>query len=99
MSTATPTTPTVEDRLAHIESLLGQLLQLASSQQAPKDWYTTTEVATILGRAQYTVREWCREGRVPAQQRRARRGNGLEWIISHEQLELLKAEKLRPVSA
>ena len=47
-------------------------------RQVAKDWYTTAEVAKLLDRAEYTVREWCRQGRMPARNRAdvARAGNG-----------------------
>jgi hypothetical protein len=46
-------------RLNMIEEKLNLLVQ----QRPIKDWYTTSEVAQILGKAEFTVREWCRLGR------------------------------------
>ncbi len=68
----------LHDRLDRIEALLFELRQ----QRAVKDWYTTAEVAEIVGRAEYTVREWCRSGRVPAE----KAPNGRGWLVSHEEL-------------
>jgi hypothetical protein len=80
----------VLERLDRIETLLEQLV----SQRSVKDWYTTAEVAQILGRAEFTVREWCRLGRVYASKRDCGRGRAKEWIISHEELTRLRNEGL-----
>ena len=77
-----------------MESMLATLVQ----QKTIKDWYTTTEVATLLGKAEFTVREWCRLGRVNADKRDCGRGNSLEWIISHEELMRIRNHGLLPVA-
>lgn len=79
-------------RLDRIETLLEQLV----SQRTVKDWYSIAEVAQILGRAEFTVREWCRLGRVYASKRACGRGHAKEWIISHEELTRLQNEGLLP---
>jgi DNA-directed RNA polymerase specialized sigma24 family protein len=79
-------------RLATIESLLTSLIQ----QRTIKDWYSTAEVADLLGRAEFTVREWCRLGRVHAEKRKAGRGPASEWIISHAELCRVRNEGLLP---
>ncbi|MCY2993348.1 MAG: helix-turn-helix domain-containing protein [Planctomycetota bacterium] len=80
-------------RLERIETLLEQLV----SQRTVKDWYTIAEVAQILGRAEFTVREWCRLGRVSASKRECGRGRAKEWIISHEELTRIQNEGLLPM--
>ena len=79
---------TIEERLEQIE----QTLQSLVGQRAAKEWYTTAEAAEILGRAEFTVREWCRLGRVNAEKRRSSK----EWIISHEELERVQNHGLLP---
>ncbi len=88
------TTPNDEvlSRLAAIESLLATLVE----QRTVKEWYSTAEVATILGRAEFTVREWCRLGRVRAEKKKSGRGPASEWIISHEELTRVRNEGLLP---
>ena len=83
----------VEERLARIEQLLVTLVE----QRTVKDRYTTTEVSGILGRAEYTVREWCRQGRIRAKKKPCGRGKGGEWLISHDELTRLKNEGLLPI--
>ena len=81
------------ERLDRIEATLAVLVQ----QRTVKEWYTTTEIGNILGRAEYTVREWCRMGRIRAQKLRGGRGNEGEWRISREELERYHRDGLRPI--
>jgi excisionase family DNA binding protein len=82
---------TIEERLERIE----QTLQLLVSQK-PKDWYTTTEAAKILGRAKWTVRDWCRNERLNAEKLSGGRGGEGEYRISHEEIERYQREGLLP---
>jgi hypothetical protein len=42
-----------------------QIFDMLSSQQVTKQWYTTSELAEIMGVKQYTVQErWCNKGRI-----------------------------------
>jgi hypothetical protein len=75
-------------RLRHIEEQLATLVEI----RTVKDWYTIGEVAAILDRAEYTVREHCRHGRIRARKKPCGRGKGGEWLISHEELVRLKNE-------
>ncbi len=86
-------TEQVLERLERIETLLGKLV----SERTIKEWYTVAEVAQILGKAEFTVREWCRNGRVWASKRQCGRGNTKEWIISHEELTRIQNEGLLPL--
>lgn len=52
------------------------------------------EVAQILGKADFTVREWCRLSRVWASKRQCGRGTAKEWIISHEELTRIQNQGL-----
>ena len=63
-----------------------------------KEWYTTEEFARLVGKAEFTVREWCRQGRIRAKKRPSG-GRGLgggEWIVSHEEFLRLRSEGLLP---
>ena len=79
-------------RLARIEQTLDLLVQ----QRTIKDWYSTAEVAQLLGKAEFTVREWCRLGRVKATKKKCGRGITSEWVISHEELTRVRNEGLLP---
>ena len=71
-------------RLKRVEELLCELIE----QRQVKELYSTAEVAEIVERAEHTVREWCRHGRVQAM--KAAGGRGREWRISHEELQRIR---------
>ncbi len=79
-------------RLSRIEIILETL----SRRPSVKEFYTTDEVSAIMGKAPFTVREWCRQGRVRASKRESGRGHSKEWIVSHEELMRLQTEGLLP---
>src|SRR6185437_1294661 len=91
------TEPSYAERLARLEEKLDRLLQLVIDQRTIKDWYTVEEAAKILGKAAYTVREWCRDGRVHARKREQPVGLHAEWVISHAEIERYRNEGLLPV--
>ena len=90
---------TVEERLERIEQLLGALVE----RQTVREWYSTDEFATSVGKAEFTVREWCRLGRIHAEKRRSGRGAFPAWVVSHQELLRYQREGLlaapRPVAA
>lgn len=81
------------ERLDRIEATLGLLVQ----QRTVKDWYSTAEIARQLGRAEFTVREWCRLGRIHAQKRATGRGPTQDWMIAHDELVRYQNYGLLPV--
>jgi hypothetical protein len=88
----TPANDELLVRLEKIETLLAALVE----QRTVKEWYSTAEVAAILGRAEFTVREWCRLGRVRAEKKKCGRGPASEWIVSHAELTRVRNEGLLP---
>jgi excisionase family DNA binding protein len=70
------------DKLQRIEDAIGQLLR----QKDSKERYTTAEVAEIVGKSEYTVREYCRKGQIKAE----KAPNGRGWLVSHTELERLR---------
>jgi hypothetical protein len=73
---------TIEERLEHIEQLLTALVE----RQQVQEWYTVEEFARIVGRSEFTCREYCRLGRVRASKRAHGAGQYKTWVISHEEL-------------
>ena len=73
-----------------IEYLRQQLDRIEASvdllicQRTVKDFYSTAEVAKLVDRAEFTVREWCR----PV----------LEWMIPHSELVRYQSYGLVPES-
>jgi hypothetical protein len=89
---ADPSDTGIAARLERIETALNQLIQ----ERTTKDWYTVGEMAYLLGKAEFTVREWCRLGRVRADKRRCGRGRSREWVISHDELLRIRNHGLLP---
>lgn len=83
---------TQDERLERIEKLL---LALVERQQV-REWYSTEQVAQILGKAEFTVREWCRLGRLNAEKRMSGRGAYPAWTISHLEVQRYQREGLIP---
>ena len=74
-------------RLREIKQSLDEL----KAEKLAKDWYTVEEFAKRVERESYTVREWCRRGRIKAQKQGYGRGRHEFWAISHQ--ELLRYER------
>jgi hypothetical protein len=55
----------IEERLEKIEAMLIVLVQ--GSQV--REWYTTLEFAQATGKSEFTIREYCRLGRLNASKR------------------------------
>jgi excisionase family DNA binding protein len=80
--------------IAKIKADLALLVQ----QRTVKEAYTTKEVADMLGKQEYTVREWCRLGRIAAIKLQGGRGNEGEWRIPHQELIRYQKEGLLSLS-
>ena len=80
------------ERLDRIEAALETLVK----QKTVKDWYSIEEFAEVVGRAEFTCREWARLGRINAQKRKSGRGKHFSWVISHEELLRYRRDGLLP---
>lgn len=89
----------ISERLNAVEGTLLDLKELVAVKNVAKEFYATAEVATILGRAEFTVREWCRQHRCRATKKACGRGEHGEWLIAHDELTRLKSEGLLPSPA
>lgn len=70
------------ERLDRIENTLSLIVR----ERTVKERYTTTEAAEILGKADYTIREYCRKGQIRAE----KSFNGRGWLIPHEELQRVR---------
>jgi transposase len=84
--------PQILDRLAKIEETLGLLVR----EKTVKDFYTIAEVAAILEKATFTVRQWANEGRIIGVKSQCGRGRSREWRISHAELTRIRNHGLLP---
>lgn len=86
----------------HLSLLIARLdrieaaLRLLVGQQPVRDYYTTAQAAELLGLAEFTVREWCRLGRIKAEKRKSGRGAHYQWVISRAELQRYEREGLLP---
>jgi hypothetical protein len=79
--------------LDRIETKLDQIINRHQIQ----DYYSTSDIAEILKRSEFTVRQWCRLRRVHAEKRPCGRGRSQEWMISHSELQRIQSEGLLPL--
>jgi hypothetical protein len=82
----------IDERLDRIESLLAALVE----RETIKDWYSTDEFARLVGKAEFTVREHCRLGRIHAEKQQSGRGAHPAWVISHNELLRYRRDGLLP---
>jgi hypothetical protein len=80
--------------LAKMDEKLTVVLDLLVKQRTIKEKYTIAEVARLEGKSEFTVREWCRHGRIRGEKRACGRGTSQEWVISHEELTRYRNEGL-----
>jgi len=92
------TTKALTERIASLEHTISELRDFILKQQPAKDSYSTQEIASILGRRPYTVREWCRLQRINAYKAMCGRGCEEEWRVTHEELCRIQNEGLLPTS-
>lgn len=83
------------ERLERIEAAITVLIE----QRTVKDWYKTEEAAKILGLAEFTVRNYCRLGRIRGEKKTSGRGKFQSWVISHDELMRVQREGILPLHA
>jgi hypothetical protein len=83
---------TLEERLERIEAMLLLLVE----RQTMREWYTTHEFARAVGKAEFTIREYCRLSKLRAEKRQSGRGAHLQWVLSHAELERYQRNGLLP---
>jgi Helix-turn-helix domain len=81
---------TLEQRLENIETMLIVLVE----RQQLREWYTTREFARTVGKADLTIREYCRRGRLRAEKRNSGRGAYPQWVLARAELERYQREGL-----
>lgn len=71
-----------------IKKDIEKLMQMVKANQVPmqKEYYSVKEVAKIIGKAEFTVREYCNNKRIIAEKKDSGRGISNEWKISHAEL-------------
>ncbi len=86
---------------AQLNEMRTMILNIHEKLDTPKEsrtWYSVEEAAKMLGKGAYTVREWCRHGRIFAAKRAERRGGAELWSISSDEVARYKNEGLLPLA-
>jgi hypothetical protein len=85
----------LEQRLQRMEGLLEQLV----TGMRNKDWYSVAEVAVLVDRSEYQVRQWCKSGKIRAEKSGRRSGRFQTWVVSREELLRYERNGLLPARA
>ena len=84
----------LEERFGEMEVAIAEI-HAATNKHLAKEFYLVHESAEIVNRRPFTVREWCRNGRLWA--KKTPKGGDLgAWRISHEELIRYQNEGLLP---
>ncbi len=73
------------------------MLAMLVERQQVREWYTTQEFARAVGKAEFTIREYCRLGRLRAEKRQSGRGAFPQWVLSHAEFGRYQREGLLPI--
>ncbi len=79
---------------AELASVHAELRSRPTAPAESRKWYSVEEVAALLGKRPYTIREWARHGQIHAVKRAERRGSAALWSISAEEVTRYKNEGL-----
>ena len=82
----------LNERLERIEAMLALLVE----RHQAREWYSVEQFARLVGRSEFTVREWARNGRILAAKKGSGRGAHASWAISNDELLRFQREGLRP---
>jgi len=82
----------IDERLQRVETAVAVLHNALQDTTPVAEWLTTGEVASEVGRAEYTVRGWCHAGRLRAE----KTGNGRQWRVHREEIRRYQREGLFP---
>lgn len=85
-----------EEIMTRLERLEAMLVVLVERQQV-REYYSVEEFSRIVGRAEFTCREWARHGRIKAEKKDSGRGAHASWAISHVELLRFQKEGLLPI--
>ena len=83
----------LSERLDRIEAMLAVLVE----RHQGREWYTTRQFGQAVGKSEFTIREYCRLGRLKAGKRQSGRGAYPQWVLSHAELERYRRNGLLPI--
>jgi transposase len=86
----------IQFQIAELRSLMVEVRDAVASPKENRAAYSVEEAAAMLGKGAYTVREWCRHGRINATKRAERRGGAELWSVSASEIARYRNEGLLP---
>lgn len=87
----------IQELLVELGRVRAELQSRPAAPTRPQEWYSTAGASKLLQKSEYTVRQWCNEGRINAVKREERRGGSSLWKISTEEVARYKDEGLLPL--
>ena len=87
----------IDRQQTELGAMVKDIHESVLAQRPLKEWYTVSEMADILGKRPYTVREWLRLGRLKGEKKACGRGKSKEWMVSHEEMTRYQNEGLSPL--
>ncbi len=88
----------LQDKVTALDTKMERLLGLVSrNPDSQREWYSVEETANMFNKSAYTVREWCRLGRIQAVKKIEKRGGSELWSISAREVVRIKEHGLLPV--
>jgi hypothetical protein len=89
--------PGLTAQLTDVQSKLDRIFELLASPKETRACYTVEEVAKMICKSDFTVRQWCNQGRINAKKGEERRGGATRWRISSAEIHRYKEEGLMPM--
>lgn len=90
------------DRLESLETTVtaieGAVTAPREAPPEPREFYSTQEFGDLVGRSEYTVREWCRLARINAEKADSGRGDAKSWKIPVAELQRYRDHGLLPMA-
>lgn len=87
----------INDMKTELSAIHAHVQAKPAGPVVPRQSYSVDEIATLLNKRPYTVREWCRHGQINATKRAERRGGTALWSISADELARYNNEGLLPI--
>ena len=87
----------LEDGQKQIIDRLSKITATSAQALPSRESYSPTEAAMLLGKRPFTVREWCRLGRIKAKKRPCGSGASFAWEVSQAEIERIKNHGLLPL--
>jgi hypothetical protein len=87
----------LEEGQKQIIDRLVEISEQSAQAQPARESYSSAETARLLGKRPFTVREWCRLGRIKAKKRPCGSGASFAWEISASEIERIRNHGLLPI--